>query len=422
MDNVVSCTHSALPLSGKDEMNLCALPLARLGKRDTRRTIGFQGEIVKAGRTINQTWTVRSTTTCGLPTEFAERVLVALISLAAIHHFHTPKTCFTIYGLLKYMGLSVAGSYYRQVLLALTRLHHLHITGTNIWWDHDKQIYRSLHPDVRLFERVGLATEACKSGDGAGPEESYVVWSPWIWESFQAGYVKSLDMAFYGSIRQALARRLFRFLDKRMHYRNDYQIDIFALASRLGMASYAYPSKIAEKLQPALDELIARDYLRQAHSIHVGKYIRMQFVRRDRDDHDRMRGTYALPGASLPSLEPLEPPGATKARDGGVSGVHRENGVLEALYAHYATSEQHKDIWRAILHEYATTLPFESYRLIADSALLAVRGDEAVMAVHPRHRDWIERQMQRIFLVKLSLSLGERIRTLQFIAGCAEES
>lgn len=65
------------PHLGKDEMNLCEFPIAKLGRRDTRDVIEFVGEVVKDGRTITQEWIVSGTARIGLPTEFAERVLVA---------------------------------------------------------------------------------------------------------------------------------------------------------------------------------------------------------------------------------------------------------------------------------------------------------------------------------------------------------
>jgi hypothetical protein len=47
---------------------------------------------------------------------------------------------------------------------------------------------------------------------------AYVVWSEDIWSSFQAGYLKGLDLDMFYSFESALARRLYRFLYKRMHY------------------------------------------------------------------------------------------------------------------------------------------------------------------------------------------------------------
>jgi hypothetical protein len=44
---------------GKDEMNLCELPIAKLGRRDKREIIEFVGEVVKDGQTLTQECIVR---------------------------------------------------------------------------------------------------------------------------------------------------------------------------------------------------------------------------------------------------------------------------------------------------------------------------------------------------------------------------
>ena len=52
-------TNPTIPVPGKDEMNLCELPIAKLGRRDKREIIEFTGEVVKDGQTLTQEWIVR---------------------------------------------------------------------------------------------------------------------------------------------------------------------------------------------------------------------------------------------------------------------------------------------------------------------------------------------------------------------------
>lgn len=52
-----------------------------------------------------------------------------------------------------------------------------------------------------------------------------------------------------------------------MHYQDEYQIDVFDLAARLGMKEYRYPSDLVKKLKPAFNELIERNYLASAEAI-----------------------------------------------------------------------------------------------------------------------------------------------------------
>jgi hypothetical protein len=58
-----------------------------------------------------------------------------------------------------------------------------------------------------------------------------------------------------------------------------FEIDIFQLGQKLGMAHYAFPAKVQEKLQPGVDDLIARRFLASAERVKVQGYTRMRFVR-----------------------------------------------------------------------------------------------------------------------------------------------
>lgn len=395
-----------VPVIGKDEMNLCELPIAKLGSRDKRAVIEFVGEVVKDGQTITQEWSVSGTAKVGLPTEFAERVLVALISLAASKGFQTRQTAFTVYEVLKLMGLSTAGSYYQEVTLALQRLHGVTITGKNTWWDNDKKKYRTISKGFGLIDNYWLESLFDEDDDenetGIG---GYVVWNEWLWESFQAGYIKNLNTQFYYALENTLARRLYRFLDKRMHYQDSYQIDIFALAARLGMAEYHYPSKVIEKLQPAFDELIGQNYLCRAEVIKVGKFTRVKFTRIGTDSPSQ--GT--LRHFASPLIDPPDAPQAGK--------THQDPGAdpLEVLYVQHGTTETLKEVWTGMLQELKQTMPIASYLMIADSVLLEVQDNAVVIAVPANMIDWARRQLQRKILSTLSIALNMKISHLNFI-------
>jgi plasmid replication initiation protein len=412
-----------VPVIGKDEMNLCELPIAKLGRRDTREIIEFVGEVVKDGQTITQEWVVSGTASVGLPTEFAERVLVALISLAAAQGFQTEKTTFTVYEILKMMGLDTAGSYYQEVTLALQRLHGVTITGKNTWWDNDKKKYRTIRKGFGLIDNYWLESLSDDEDDEDDEENEsgiggYVIWNEWLWASFQAGYIKNINTGFYYGLKNTLARRLYRFLDKRMHYQDSYQIDIFALAARLGMAEYQYPSKVKEKLQPAFDELIARHYLREAEVIKVGKFTRVRFVRNSAHAEQQAglwEGTDddgAEDGSEARSEGHRDAKNASEA----YSPAESPNARLAALYADYGTGDDLKQTWQIILRELDGTMLSATYQMLADSALLAVEGDGATIAVNAQNKAWIERQLHRKFLNLLSQHLGSRMREIDFVA------
>lgn len=395
---------------GKDEMNLCELPIAKLGRRDKREVIKFIGEVVKDGKTIPQEWIVRGAGGLGLPTEFAERVLVALISLAATQGF-PKKTHFTVYEILKLMGVSSSGFRYQEFTLALERLHGVAITSKSAWWDHRQKKYATVTEGFGLIDRFRFKVQDTDTDENCG---GYVVWNEWVLENFWAGYIKHIDTDFYYGLEHTLTRRLYRFLDKRMHYQDRYQIDLFALAARLGMAEYKYPSKVREKLKPAFDELIARDYLREVEVFKVGKFTRVRFVRtgaysieqpRLWDDANNNTAEHATDG-----------PHGTETAGEGTDDLSDPQARLTALYAEYDTPDTLKATWQAILQELSGTMPSGTFQMLADSALLAVDGDEAFIAVNAQNHDWIERQMRRKFCNLLRQHSGTTVKSIRLLA------
>lgn len=65
---------------GKDEMNLAEFPLTKLGTRDKRDVLVYEGWHLDEGRgPCRQVWTVRGAAGLGLPNELGDRVVLALI-------------------------------------------------------------------------------------------------------------------------------------------------------------------------------------------------------------------------------------------------------------------------------------------------------------------------------------------------------
>src|SRR5215204_1192006 len=128
-------------LNGKDEMNLAEFPIARLGRNDTRLSIEYNGQITdKMGNVIQQNWTVAGNVSHGLPTEFADRVLVALMYITTQEHLKQGnadrRVPFTIYRIIKLVGLSRNQRNYAAVEKALQQLAGVTIYSENAFWDH----------------------------------------------------------------------------------------------------------------------------------------------------------------------------------------------------------------------------------------------------------------------------------------------
>jgi hypothetical protein len=72
-----------------------------------------------------------------------------------------------------------------------------------------------------------------------------------------------LDADFYWSLNSSVAKRLYRFVDKKRGHQRRWEVNLFALRDRIPLSPYKYPSKIKEKLGPAHDELRHKGFLEQ---------------------------------------------------------------------------------------------------------------------------------------------------------------
>jgi hypothetical protein len=193
-----------------------------------------------------------------------------------------------------------------------------------------------------------------------------------------------------------------------MHYQDEYQIDIFDLAARLGMKAYRYPSDVARKLQPAFDELQKRGYLARITVIKVNKYTRVKFERTA--PYSASQGTlWPLAVGEFANL------GAEAENSAQIAADERVPAHVKALYTLYNTPDALKQAWVHVLAECMATMPSASQHLIADSVLVDLDDGEAVIAVSAPSRDWVERQLPRKFQAALRSHLGAPVTAVTFV-------
>ena len=278
---------------GKDEMNLAEFPFATLGRRDSRKELRCQGSVIGPdGQRHHFEWIAEAGATQGLPTEFGERVFIALIAVTAKQDFQSRKVEFSVYQVLQILGLTFGRNNYLLVKRALRQLKGLTIYSERAFLEHASKERLVISEGFNLIDTYRLRyreTSTHAREDQSAP--AYIIWGELIWQSFQTGYIKHLDLDFFYSLESAVSRRLYRFLDKQMkHDKEKYpgklEIDIFELSSRLGMARYPKPSLVKQKLQPGFDELIARGFLANVEvykrKAKNGKqYTRVRFTKPD---------------------------------------------------------------------------------------------------------------------------------------------
>lgn len=281
-DEHIPPPSSALAIRGKDEMNLAEFPFASLRRRgDSRTSIVYEGwQTGPDGNRYPQKWIARGLSDLGLPTEFDERIYVALMAITHQQPEPARKTPFSVYQLAKVMGLSKGRVTYSRIEESLDRLVGLTLKCEgafyNIVTKRRETIAEAFHLVDRYWLRYREPDPEVREEEGV---PAYIVWGERIWQSIEAGYIKPLDLTLFNSLENPTARRLYRFLDKRMQYQATYEIDVFDLAGRLGMQRYRFPAKVIEKLQPAVDELIDCGFLLKAEILKVDKYTRLGFTK-----------------------------------------------------------------------------------------------------------------------------------------------
>lgn len=251
--------------TGKDEMNLIELPFTLLTKRNPK---GF--------KTIERRWsgkgedgqerkfykTITGSDKWGLPTFIGEEVYLACMELSYKQGFKDRKVCTSQYDILKLLGWGFGGSCYERLIKAFNQLIGISIS-TNAFWDNDNKTYKkigfSILSNYEFFEKEKRGRKS-KYRNQLPLPLGYFRWDDVLFRSFQSGNIKTINTVLYFSLKSYTAKRLYRFVDKKLYNQQSFEIDLFKLAfEKLEMTgNYKYPSKVIEKLKPAMEELQKR--------------------------------------------------------------------------------------------------------------------------------------------------------------------
>jgi len=341
-------------------MNLAEFPFALLSDRVPAATTVLQvGDVVTdaQGRSVTRTWTVSGSEKHGLPVAGDEEVYVVLMEVTREQGFESRRVPITRGDLVARMGWHHDGRSYQRIERALDRLMGVTIKAENAFWDNSRRGYVTL--SFHILDSYALYDERpSRRDDGRGPRllQSHVVWNEAIFASFQAGNVKYLDTAFWFSLRSSIARRLYRYLDKKRYDgKETYRIGLQKLGhDKLGMPRSYYPSHIKQKLGGAHDELLQTGFLEEVEyerGRDGGQLVVYHFAPKQ----PRRRG---LPAAAA------EPSGVLQA----MAEVGVEARVAAELLETYGAEEVRAQL---------AYLPFRSAQEPAAMLVSAVRGDWA---------------------------------------------
>ena len=250
---------------GKDELNLAEFPIAVVAEsaQPGQLTLEFSDTINdrSTGASIVRRVTVHGTEEWGLPAAQDDDVMIGLLQLC--HLAGWPKRiCLTRYQLCKLLRWSVGGASYRRIYQALHRLSTTTYNYRYGWRDKANQEWiPSLVFSYIQSLKIHEADKPTKSG------LCEVTWSDDFHRSLEAGNLKGLDFNRFVSLRSSIAKRLYRFLDKRFGTGIPrYSCDLHVLAfEKIGISrKYKDAAQIKRVLQSAIHELEAVGFLQQA--------------------------------------------------------------------------------------------------------------------------------------------------------------
>jgi hypothetical protein len=266
--------HSFKALS-RDEMNLVEFPISVLSKRTdpTIKTLEFTDFVTsKNGDNIERKWIITGADKFGLPTSSDDEVLLGLLKLSVDKGFSERKIYFTRYELLRVLKWSTEGRSYTRLQKALDRLSGVRIKTINGFFDNESKRHTT--------RNFGLIDEyEINSHSGGDLPNSFFVWSDVMFRSFQVGFIKRLDLDFYLELKTAVAKRLFRYLDKHFWYKSSLRKNLFSLChEKIGVSrNFKYSSSLLQQIEPGVEELIQKGFLKKFECFGKGRHLEVVF-------------------------------------------------------------------------------------------------------------------------------------------------
>ena len=261
----------AFDVQGWDELNLCEFPIAMLGDRAPKGCLelSFNDTVWDdaAQQAIHRKLNISALAKHGLPTAKDEDVLRYMIYITDQKNgFTDPTVHFTHYELIQLLGWNEGTRSYQRITDALHRWRSTELDYQNAWRDPETKSWAnanfSILADVVIYDRQERA-KLRQSGQKITEPLSYFVWGKTFFKSMQSHYRKRLDLAFLQTLQTGQSKRLYCFLDKRFGTGRaylDFNLHEFAF-EKLGMSRSYDTGKVKEKLNPAISELEAKDYL-----------------------------------------------------------------------------------------------------------------------------------------------------------------
>jgi plasmid replication initiation protein len=315
----------------KDEMNFAELPLALpchrppKGKNAIRVTIHSRDA---QNRPIEKEWLVTGDSLHGLPLATDEEVFLGLMHLLHRAGFKDRRIHFTQYSLFQRLGWGDSQRSYDRLQSSFDRLKGATIRSREAFWDHKGKCFVTkafnVIDDYALFRRGG--------SDGDEPFVSSVTFSEFVFESFRAGFIKTLDLDMYLELASPIARKLFRLLDKKLYKSPVYDIDLMHLAQRVALTNASFPSQVRKQFKGAHQELIDIGFLKSVRYLRKGDSTVLRYTMAAKSDWKPVRERVrVLPPPMHPLVAELTRRGITREVAEDLLKQHDEKSIADKL-------------------------------------------------------------------------------------------
>ena len=255
---------------GRDELNLAEFPLCAIAHRlqPGQKTLVFEDRVwdENRGDMITRHLTITGSDAHGLPTALDDEVLLGLIQLSKLQNFAHREVHFTRYQLIQVLGWRAESKSYERIEESLNRWTGVTLYYKNAWRSKADQCWvdEKFHvlDNVTLYHRNQRHYPAGQGAQSELPLSSFA-WNEILFRSFCAGNLKRIDFDFIKQLDSAIAKRLYRFLDKRFFHRGHWEFDLKEFAwEHIGLARSYDAANLKRKLRPGIVELEQQGYLR----------------------------------------------------------------------------------------------------------------------------------------------------------------
>jgi hypothetical protein len=261
------CISHARMETGRDEMNFAEFPLAALTNRPQtgNGSLVFEDSVQdkSLGGPVKRRLVVSPSVEYGLPASLDDEVILGLVQLSKAGGFCDRKLAFHPTEFFRILGWREEGRSYTRLEKSLKRWLGVTLYYHNAWRDKARDVWVDKH--FHVLEEVTIRRPR-KAGKANRPEDGHGVWSAtWnevVFQSFEAGYLRKLDMNLYRGLHLAASKRMYRFLDKRFYHRKRLVFDLRTFAcEHIAFGRSDDNSQLKRRLNPAIDELERAGFL-----------------------------------------------------------------------------------------------------------------------------------------------------------------